>query len=94
MTVAAPEGGRYLRLVLVLGLLSATAALSTDTYLPAFPAMARDLAATESQVQATLAGSLIGLGLGQIITGPLSDALGRRRPVLVGVTLHIVASLL
>lgn len=94
MTDASPEGGRYLRLVLVLGLLSATAALSTDTYLPAFPAMARDLAATESQVQATLAGSLIGLGLGQIITGPLSDALGRRRPVLVGVTLHIVASLL
>ncbi|SDB81899.1 MFS transporter, DHA1 family, bicyclomycin/chloramphenicol resistance protein [Raineyella antarctica] len=94
MSIPTPAGGRYARLVLVLGLLSATAALSTDTYLPAFPAMARDLAATESQVQATLAGSLIGLGLGQIVTGPLSDALGRRRPVLVGVTLHIVASLL
>lgn len=94
MTVPAPEGSRYVRLVLVLGLLSATAALSTDTYLPAFPAMAEDLAASESQVQATLAGSLIGLGLGQIITGPLSDALGRRRPVLVGVTLHILSSLL
>lgn len=94
MTVPAPEGGRYVRLVLVLGLLSATAALSTDTYLPAFPAMARELAATESQVQATLAGSLVGLGLGQIITGPLSDALGRRRPVLVGVALHILSSLL
>lgn len=94
MTVHIPQGGRYVRLVVVLGLLSATAALSTDTYLPAFPAMAQELAATESQVQATLAGSLLGLGLGQIITGPLSDALGRRRPVLVGVSLHIVASLL
>lgn len=94
---AGPAGdgeGRSLRLVLVLGLLSATAALSTDTYLPAFPAMAADLAATESQVQATLAGSLMGLGLGQIITGPLSDAFGRRRPVVVGMGLHVLASIL
>ena len=84
--------GEYARLVVVLGLLAAIGPLSTDVYLPAFPDMAVELGATNSQVQATLAGSLIGLGVGQLIAGPLSDALGRRLPVMVGMALHVVLS--
>lgn len=89
-----PDRGAYVRLVIVLGFLSATGALSTDMYLPAFPGIAADLGTGASQVQATLAGSLIGLGLGQLLLGPLTDAWGRRRPVLVGCLLHAVTSLL
>ncbi|QGF24168.1 multidrug effflux MFS transporter [Raineyella fluvialis] len=83
----------YVRLVVVLGLLAAIGPLSTDVYLPAFPDMARELSASHSQIQATLAGSLIGLGVGQLITGPLSDALGRRIPVITGMSAHVVLSI-
>lgn len=82
----------YVRLVVVLGLLAAIGPLSTDVYLPAFPAMATELGATNSQVQATLAGSLIGLGVGQLVSGPLSDMLGRRLPVISGMAAHAVLS--
>ena len=84
--------GAYVRLVVVLGLLAAIGPLSTDVYLPAFPDMARELGATNSQIQATLAGSLIGLGVGQLVAGPLSDALGRRLPVIVGMAAHALFS--
>lgn len=94
LTSGEPIGrSTYLRLVVVLGLLAAIGPLSTDVYLPAFPDMARELGATHSQIQATLAGSLIGLGLGQLITGPLSDALGRRLPVITGMAAHVVLSI-
>jgi DHA1 family bicyclomycin/chloramphenicol resistance-like MFS transporter len=63
-------------------------------YLPALPAIARDLAASESVVQLTLTACLIGLALGQIVAGPLSDSLGRRRPLLIGVAGYVVVSLL
>src|ERR1700736_3839311 len=68
-----------LRLFVLLGSLTAFGPLSIDMYLPALPAIARDLAATESVVQLTLTACLIGLALGQIVAGPLSDSLGRRR---------------
>ncbi len=61
-------------------------------YLPAFPQLAEDLGATEAAVQLTLTGMLGGLAVGQLIIGPLSDAFGRRRPLLIGVTLHALAS--
>jgi DHA1 family bicyclomycin/chloramphenicol resistance-like MFS transporter len=63
-------------------------------YLPALPAIARDLAASESVVQLTLTACLIGLALGQIVAGPLSDSLGRRKPLLIGVAGYVVVSLL
>jgi DHA1 family bicyclomycin/chloramphenicol resistance-like MFS transporter len=63
-------------------------------YLPALPAIARDLAASESVVQLTLTACLIGLALGQIVAGPLSDSLGRRRPLLIGVAGYVIVSLL
>jgi DHA1 family bicyclomycin/chloramphenicol resistance-like MFS transporter len=83
-----------LRLFVLLGSLTAFGPLSIDMYLPALPAIARDLAASESVVQLTLTACLIGLALGQIVAGPLSDSLGRRRPLLVGVAGYVVVSLL
>ena len=65
-----------------------------DTYLPALPEMATALDATESQAQLTLTTMLLGLGLGQLINGPLSDTIGRRLPIIIGFSGHIVASLL
>jgi DHA1 family bicyclomycin/chloramphenicol resistance-like MFS transporter len=72
----APTGKRYLQLVLVLGSLIALGPLTIDMYLPAFPALRQDLAASESAVQLTLTGMLGGLAAGQLVIGPLSDAFG------------------
>ena len=87
-------GRRYLQLVLVLGSLSAIGPLTIDTYLPALPEITTELAATTAQAQATLTGLLVGLGLGQLLAGPLSDAYGRRKPLLVGLIGHAVMSTL
>jgi DHA1 family bicyclomycin/chloramphenicol resistance-like MFS transporter len=90
----APTGRRYLQLVLVLGALIALGPLSIDMYLPALPTLADDLAASESSVQLTLTGMLAGLAVGQLFIGPLSDAVGRRLPLLVGLGAHALASVL
>ncbi len=87
-------GRRYLKLVLVLGALSAIGPLTIDTYLPALPALSADLGASDVQAQTTITGLLVGLGLGQLVIGPLSDAFGRRRPLLLGLTGHALMSLL
>ncbi|HZI98744.1 MAG TPA: multidrug effflux MFS transporter [Actinomycetales bacterium] len=88
------DRGRYLQLVLVLGSLIAIGPLTVDMYLPALPSMAADLQATDAAVQATLTGMLVGLGVGQLVVGPVSDAFGRRLPLLVGLTGHVLASVL
>ncbi|WP_076469933.1 multidrug effflux MFS transporter [Micromonospora avicenniae] len=85
---------RRLRLVLVLGSLTAIGPLTIDMYLPALPEIAADLHTTSAAVQLTLTGTLAGLAVGQLLIGPLSDAVGRRVPLLAGVALHIVASVL
>jgi DHA1 family bicyclomycin/chloramphenicol resistance-like MFS transporter len=90
----APSRRSSLRFVLVLGALTAIGPLTIDTYLPALPSISRDLAASESAVQATLTGILLGMGLGQLLVGPLSDAIGRRKPLIAGISLHILASVL
>jgi MFS transporter, DHA1 family, multidrug resistance protein len=82
------------RLALVLGGFVALGPLTIDMYLPALPTITDQLATTSATVQLTLTGTLIGLALGQLVLGPLSDALGRRRPLLAGTALHVVASLL
>ncbi len=89
----APTGRAYLRFVLVLGALIAIGPLTIDTYLPALPSITQDLAASESAVQFTLTGILLGMGLGQLVVGPLADAVGRRRPLIAGLALHIAASI-
>jgi MFS transporter, DHA1 family, multidrug resistance protein len=82
------------RTALVLGGFVALGPLTIDTYLPALPTLTRELETTSAAVQLTLTGTLIGLALGQLVLGPLSDALGRRRPLLAGTALHVLASLL
>jgi DHA1 family bicyclomycin/chloramphenicol resistance-like MFS transporter len=79
-------------LVLILGGLSSFGPFATDMYLPALPAMARDFATPEWTVQLTLTGCLAGLAAGQLVAGPLSDRLGRRLPLLLGVSGFVIAS--
>jgi MFS transporter, DHA1 family, multidrug resistance protein len=81
-------------LVVVLGALSAFGPLSIDMYLPALPAMADDLGAAPSLVQLTLTACLLGLAAGQLLGGPISDARGRRGPLLAGLVVYVVASAL
>lgn len=90
---AAPTGRDRLRLVLVLGALVALGPLTIDMYLPALPTIVTDLDTTEATVQLTLTGTLLGLSLGQLVIGPLSDSLGRKTPLLAGTAVHVVASL-
>jgi len=78
----------------VLALLSTINALSTSAYLPALPAVGADLGASTSTVQLTLTAYLLGIAVGQLTWGPLSDAVGRRRPLLVGLACYLVASVL
>ena len=85
---------RMARTALVLGAFVAIGPLTIDMYLPALPTIATELETTEAAVQLTLTGTLVGLALGQLVIGPLSDALGRRAPLLAGTALHVVASLL
>jgi len=87
-------GRRYVQLVVVLGALMAIGPLTIDTYLPALPQLSAEMRATDSQAQLTITGLLLGLGFGQLIIGPLSDAFGRRRPLLIGLAAHGVMSLL
>ncbi|GGM79157.1 putative multidrug resistance transporter, Bcr/CflA family protein [Dactylosporangium sucinum] len=80
------------RLVLVLGSLIAIGPLTIDMYLPALPSITGSLSTTPAAVQLTLTGTLVGLALGQLLIGPLSDAVGRRRPLIAGLLLHVAAS--
>ncbi|WP_086843302.1 multidrug effflux MFS transporter [Amycolatopsis kentuckyensis] len=90
----APSRRAQLKFVLVLGGLTAFGPLSIDMYLPALPRMAADLHAADSTVQLTLSAFIVGLALGQLVLGPLSDALGRRGPLLAGLVLYVVGSVL
>lgn len=74
-------------------LITAIAPLATDMYVPAFPLVARDLGASASQVQLTLTTFFVGMALGQLIGGPFSDRLGRRRPLLVSLVTLTAASI-
>ncbi|SDT54120.1 MFS transporter, DHA1 family, bicyclomycin/chloramphenicol resistance protein [Pseudomonas sp. Z003-0.4C(8344-21)] len=81
------------RTILILGALSAFGPLAIDFYLPAFPAMALAFGTDEQHVQLTLAAYFLGLSLGQLAYGPISDRFGRRIPLLSGVGLFTLASL-
>lgn len=81
-------------LTLLLTFLSALGPLSVDLYLPAFPSIADDLAATPSAVQFTLGAYLAGFAIMQLVAGPLADRFGRKPVLLAGMLLFIAASLL
>ncbi|BCN43611.1 bicyclomycin resistance protein [Rhodococcus sp. Br-6] len=78
----------------VLALLSAIAPLATDMYLPALPSMTGALDTSDTSVQLTLATFMAGLGVGQLIVGPLSDGLGRRKLLIVGTVLCAISGVL
>src|SRR3954466_5118796 len=72
--------------------LTAIAPLATDMYVPAFPAVAGDLQATATQVQLTLTTFFVGMALGQLVGGPVSDQRGRRRLLIAAVAVMTLAS--
>ena len=81
-------------LLLILGALSAIGPLSIDMYLPALPAITSEMLSAPAQVQLPLTACLIGVSVGQVIAGPVSDVRGRRVPLIVGVAGFMLASLL
>jgi DHA1 family bicyclomycin/chloramphenicol resistance-like MFS transporter len=74
--------------------MAALGAVTVDMYLPSLPTVAAELGTSDAAVALTISGVLLGAALGQLLVGPMSDRFGRRRPALVGIALHVVASLL
>lgn len=80
--------------IVMLGALSAFGPLTIDMYLPAFPAMAEHLQTPASTIQLSLTACLLGLAVGQMIVGPLSDIHGRRKPLIIALAVYALASIL
>ena len=83
---------RYLKMALVLGLLSAIGPFAIDMYLPALPDIGRSLGAEVGAVQLTLTAFFLSIGLGQLLYGPVSDMVGRKPPLYAGLALFTLAS--
>lgn len=81
-------------LLLTLGSLTAIGPLTIDLYLPAFLEMGKDLNVPVTDIQFTLTSFLAGLAIGQLIYGPISDKVGRKKPLLFGIILFIITSIL
>jgi DHA1 family bicyclomycin/chloramphenicol resistance-like MFS transporter len=94
VNTSALQGRRLVLLTFLLGGFTAFGPLSMDLYLPAFPLLGHDLGATDAAVQLTLTADVIGIVVGQLILGPMSDAWGRRRLLLGSTLVCAVASLL
>ncbi|MFD7996011.1 multidrug effflux MFS transporter [Streptomyces mexicanus] len=83
-----------LLVTLILGGLTATPPLAMDMYLPSLPEVTRSLHAPAATVQLTLTACLLGMALGQLVVGPMSDRWGRRRPLLAGLAVYVLATAL
>ncbi|GFZ80093.1 putative MFS-type transporter YdgK [Paenibacillus marchantiophytorum] len=81
------------RLAMLLGLFSTLGPFTIDMYLPAFPEIVKQFGTTASLVQLSLTACLLGLGIGQLVMGSLSDVHGRRNPLLISMAVYVVASL-
>lgn len=80
--------------VLLLGALFAVPAVSSDMYLPSLPDLMGELHTTQQIAQLTISATMLGQAIGQMVVGPILDRFGRRHPVMIGLTLHVVMSLL
>ncbi len=80
-------------LILILGLLTAIGPFSIDMYLPAFPSIAASLHSTVSRIALSLSSFFIGISAGQFLYGPLLDRYGRKKPLLAGLVLYVIASI-
>lgn len=85
--------GPYYRLAFILGALTAVGPLAIDMYLPALPSIAREFGTAVSVVQSSLASYFIGIAVGQAFYGPLSDRLGRKPMLYLGLTLFMLSSI-
>lgn len=88
-----PQVSNPHRLIVLLAALVAFGPLSIDMYLPSLPLIASDLQATQADIQLTISAFLVGLFIGMLFYGPLSDKFGRRKLLLGGITLYLVASI-
>ncbi|GLX48434.1 Bcr/CflA family drug resistance efflux transporter [Streptomyces hygroscopicus subsp. hygroscopicus] len=92
---ASPAARRAgLLVTFILGGLTATPPLAMDMYLPSLPEVTGSLHAPAATVQLTLTACLLGMALGQLAVGPMSDRWGRRRPLLIGLAVNLVATAL
>jgi DHA1 family bicyclomycin/chloramphenicol resistance-like MFS transporter len=93
-TAAEPTAQRRTSLLVtfVLGGLTALPPLSMDMYLPALPEVTKSLHSPAATVQLTLTACLAGMALGQLVVGPMSDRWGRRRPLLIGMVIYVLAT--
>ncbi|ELK45585.1 Bcr/CflA family efflux MFS transporter [Bacillus sp. SB49] len=89
-----PTGKERIGLAFLLGMLGVLGPLNIDMYLPSFPGIASDLDTSASLVQLSLTACLIGLAVGQIVVGPISDSQGRKKPLIIFLSLFALASLL
>ena len=94
MSVSKPTQSYATTWIMLLALLTSLGPLSIDMYLPALPQMANDFGITTQRVANTLPAYFLGLALGQLIYGPLSDRIGRKTPLYFGLLLYICASIL
>jgi DHA1 family bicyclomycin/chloramphenicol resistance-like MFS transporter len=93
MRARSPERPLAVGILVLLGALTAIGPLSLDAYLPALPDIARELAVGPVQVQLSLTACLVGIAAGQLVAGPVSDAVGRRLPLVLGAAGYAAASL-
>lgn len=84
---------RQIVTLVTLGLLTGLGPFTIDLYLPAFPQLRDEFGVSDGQVQLTLAATTLGFAIGQLVVGPLSDRFGRRVPLLVANSIHVLASL-
>ncbi len=82
------------KIIFLLGVLSALGPFSIDMYLPGFPAIARDLDTSIAKVGYSLTSYFIGISSGQLLYGPLIDRFGRKKPLIFGLVLYVIAALL
>lgn len=79
--------------IIILGALTAIGALSIDMFLPGLPELKKDFNTTTSNAQLTLSLFMIGLGLGNLFVGPISDSIGRKKPLVIAMIIFTLASL-